>query len=444
MSDMIHNEMIASGKFICDFLASFEKNIGRYVYLRNHEELPLNVGNDVDLLLERGKRQQAIEFLRKFSGNSGWRILRQVEFGPLSAFLVSDDNSEFLHIDFFDRLDWHWAPYANTKRIIDNRQWNGHVYHPSPGDEVYINVMTRLLYEGRIREKHRKQADLIHASSPKHLLNAAFESNAGSPHVISVSSMVTNRQWEELEGSTRKIRLMVLLNSLRSRSFDSMNGLIRYANRGVNRLMKPPGLFVVFEGADGVGKSTVIDRILPALEGLSGRKDTLMFHWKPCRVSMRSPGEPPGPQMDPRSSVPRSIPLSFLFLAYHWLGFWWGWLRYLRPALVKNRAVIGDRYAHEFFLDPARLRLNLPPWLLRFAARCAPQPDLVIALIADPSRIATRKQELAVEEIEVYQKRVLHLQKEMKSIVVVDADQQVDEVANRVIEQLISISSSYH
>ena len=50
------NESAAStADFVILWLKEMEKRELRYVYLRNYEHLPTEVGNDVDLLIEQGK-----------------------------------------------------------------------------------------------------------------------------------------------------------------------------------------------------------------------------------------------------------------------------------------------------------------------------------------------------------------------------------------------------
>jgi thymidylate kinase len=183
----------------------------------------------------------------------------------------------------------------------------------------------------------------------------------------------------------------------------------------------------VFEGADGVGKSTVMEGILPFLKELTGKSDTLMFHWKPTRKSIRIAGEPAGAAQNPRGETARSPILSMFFLGYHWLGFWFGYLRHVLPARARNRAVIGDRYAYEFFLDPARLRLSLPRWMLKFASTTVPQPDLVICLVADPAVVVARKNELSETEIHHYQRELTLLTTKNRRFSLLQANGSIEE-----------------
>lgn len=206
--------------------------------------------------------------------------------------------------------------------------------------------------------------------------------------------------------------------------------------RLTRHILNPQGLFVVFEGADGVGKSTIMEGLVPLFEDLSGGGEALIFHWKPTKRSIRVASMPAGEAHNPRAMSPRSMPVSAVFLLYHWLGFWAGYLRFTRPARTANRAVLGDRYAYEFMLDPERLRFHLPAWLRKLAARTVPQPDLVICLIADPERIMARKQELTEAEIRKYQAALTAFAAQTHHAVVICADGDITGVLDHTCREV--------
>lgn len=163
------------------------------------------------------------------------------------------------------------------------------------------------------------------------------------------------------------------------------------------------GRFIVMEGADGVGKSTVLKLLLPKLMEAGPYSGVRFFHWKPVRSGIHDGGIPETVPHDPRGTAPRNPMASLVYLAYHWLSFWTGYFRFVRPALRRGMLVIGDRYTYDILLDPRRFRLKLPDWVLRVFVKTLPHPDAVLALVADPATIRQRKPELSVEEIVAYQ-----------------------------------------
>jgi thymidylate kinase len=303
---------------------------------------------------------------------------------------------------------------------------------------VALNVLTRLVYAGVVREKHRIQAQSYLAENGPEPLISAFGSHIGVKPGRHVAGLVVKQDWEELLRSVPEVRRGIFRQALSHSPNSALLGLWRYLRRATLRILRPSGPFLVFEGADGVGKSSVIEGILPFMKELTGKSDTLMFHWKPTRNSIRIAGEPAGPAQNPRGETARSPMLSMLFLGYHWLGFWFGYLRHVLPARARNRAVIGDRYAYEFFLDPARLRLSLPRWILKLASTTVPQPDLVICLVADPAVVVARKNELSETDIRHYQEELTLLTTQNPRFSLLHANGSIEENTHAALACLLS------
>ena len=84
------------------------------------------------------------------------------------------------------------------------------------------------------------------------------------------------------------------------------------------------GRFIVVEGADGVGKSTVLKLLLPKLMEAGPYGGVRFFHWKPVRSGIHDGGIPETVPHDPRGTAPRNSLASLVYLGYHWLSFWSG------------------------------------------------------------------------------------------------------------------------
>ena len=193
--------------------------------------------------------------------------------------------------------------------------------------------------------------------------------------------------------------------------------------------------FLALEGADGVGKSTVLRLLVPELVRRGGYKGYLFFHWKPIKGNLSYDAIPGDDPHNPRGKKPRNPVASLVFLAHHWLDFQVGYWRFVRPAIRAGRLVVADRYTYDVLLDPKRFRLRPPAWILRLFVWTIPRPDRAILLHADPVVIRTRKSELAKEEIADYQSALLSC-RQIRGIMPIDAERTPKVIVAEILEGL--------
>ena len=198
-----------------------------------------------------------------------------------------------------------------------------------------------------------------------------------------------------------------------------------------------PVRFIAIEGADGVGKSTILRLLIPELIKRGGYKGYLFFHWKPIKENLSYDAIPGDNPHDPRGKRPRNSVASLVFLAHHWLDFQMGYWRYIRPAMRSGRLIVADRYTYDVLLDPKRFRLRLPAWVLRLFVRTIPRPERAILLHADPAVIHARKPELTEAEIEEYQSALLSCLL-IRAALPIEAEQTPEEIVEGIIRRLFS------
>lgn len=190
--------------------------------------------------------------------------------------------------------------------------------------------------------------------------------------------------------------------------------------------------FLAIEGADGVGKSTVLRLLVPELVKRGGFNGYLFFHWKPIKSNLSYNAIPGDNPHDPRGKEPRHPLANLVFLTHHWLDFQLGYWRFIRPAIRSGRLVVADRYTYDVLLDPKRFRLKLPAWILRLFVRTIPRPDRAILLHADPAIIRARKPELTEREITIYQTTLLSC-RSIREAIPVKAERSPAEIVAQIV-----------
>lgn len=426
----------SKGEAVINILAVLEAGGLRTMYLRNYENLPQEVGNDVDLLVPAGMQRECAEQICKAASPLGWHKTHEMYFSPLALYLANTITGETLHFDLFDRIEWHFLEFADVEILFSRRQWNGIVNIPSVQDEIYLNLMTRLIYQGTIRDKHRKQTLQNLSGLNMEKIEKAFCDHLGKEGRI-LFNLLRQADWVAVSNHRTVARRGAFQNQAFQKPKRFVVGIWRYLTRSIGKVLKPQGFFVVFEGADGVGKSTVLEQITPWCAEWCAGREPYRFHWKPSK-SVRTNAPPPQETVDPRGKKLRSLYISLLFLTYHILDFWWGWLTRVYPAKVASRAVIGDRYCYDLFLDPRRFRLNLTPSICHFAVSLCPKPDLVVGLVADPKIIRARKPELDIEEINQYQASWNRISGGCSKFVTVSADGSREETVSILKRKILT------
>jgi len=204
-------------------------------------------------------------------------------------------------------------------------------------------------------------------------------------------------------------------------------------DRRVNRRLCLTGLFVVFLGPDGSGKTVVIEKILSNLAPFFGG-GTAYRHWRP-RIFRRKSHV--GPVMDPYAKAPRNMWASVAKVIFLWCDYFFGWWLTIRPKRAGSTLVVFDRYYHDILVDPKRYRYGGPMWVARWVGKLIPKPDMWILLDAPVEVLQARRQKAPYEEIARQRKEYLNWFRNLKNGIVIDASQTLDEVVAHVKQAIL-------
>lgn len=398
----------------------------RYLILRNYEELPEYTGNDVDILIDPRQLVVTQVILEKVASEEGWRIHNIGEFACRAIFLFNTETLEQLHLDLMCGIKWHTLQFLDNERMLDCSRPLKNFHIPSIADEAAVNLMTRLLYGGYVKEKYKegiRQAALGNREKFVETLHPWV----GTQLAENVVEKTIEGQWGAIESQVQAVRKQVVLANLRD-PVCLLSSLVSDVFRFVRRWTRAPGISVVFLGPDGCGKTSVADGLKGRLEKTFCPERGIHSHWKP----IRSKGASFAPTEDPHGKPSRNSLMSLAYFIYHYLPFIWGWWIHVKPVLFKNGLVIIDRYYYDFFVDRQRYRLNLPQWIVRLGFVFVKKPDLVFCLDADPEILQARKKEVSFDECSRQRNAYRKLAEELSDGHVIDASQPLEKVVQDV------------
>ena len=403
----------------------------RYLILRNYYELPEYTENDVDVLLDPSQRSQARAIMRCTAEGYGWEIHNIGEFSCHAFYLYHLETLEQIHIDLMCGVKWHSFFFASHADMLRARRPLKNFYTPDPVHEAAVNLLTRLLYSGYVKEKYRDGIQQ-RAERAGDQFKATLAPWTGQRLARKIVKAAGQGEWGVIESQASGVRKHTGFANLK-KPFRLAALLMADVARWVRRWISPPGISIVFMGPDGCGKTSVADQLKQELQGTFAPEHGIHCHWKPVRqMSGNAPTE------NPHGLAPRSRLLSLLYFGYHYLPFLWGWWRYIKPVLFRNGLAVIDRYYYDFFVDQRRYRLNLPEWIIKVGFVFIKNPNLVFCLDADPGILQARKQEVSFEECKRQRETYRALASRLSTGHVIDASQELDAVV-RDVQKIILV-----
>src|SRR5690606_25179337 len=147
-------------------------------------------------------------------------------------------------------------------------------------------------------------------------------------HAEAIEEAAKNNDWRAVQSNLKTYQTILHLacpSSAASRH--------REFYRKVRRVLHPTGLFVVFLGPDGSGKSSVIDALVPRLS-LAFISRSARWHLRPD-LDRRKAAEQGKVHPDPHGKPPRNAIASVLKLFYYLLDYVLGYVLKVRPQLVR-------------------------------------------------------------------------------------------------------------
>jgi thymidylate kinase len=407
----------------------------RFVVLRNYEDLPGVLGNDLDVLVEPSRVREAESLLVKAIHACGGRMHNRASFSPVSLFFHHPGSGRQYHVDLFHNLLWRGCVLLDANNVLTGARLHGDIPVPAVADEATLNLLTRLLYGGYVRDKYKNAIISILAEHPQAVQERITQALGHVGHML--LQEVAKSRWQVVESQVLSLRRALLRQNI-YHPVRLLRNWAQDALRLFKRALHPPGLALVLVGPDGCGKTSVGVSLKQRLAGTFYPEYTTHLHWKPRLTNAKASRATPFgvPCTEPHGQSIRPLVLNALYFLAHTLEIPLAWWWRVRPHLFRNHLVMIDRYYYDFMVDSRRYRLAVSPRWAWLMYRFIPKPDLVFCLSAPAAVIHARKQEVLLSETDRQTKAYEQVVSKLPYGHLIDANRPLQEVVAE-IEQIV-------
>ena len=416
-----------------------------YCVLRNYEELPERIGNDIDLLVHPGHVKIFRERLERVIADSGWSLLKNFErFRFHSYWLKAGQGHLVLHIDVWSVHHWKGICYAGNAAFFEKRKRFRQFYIPDPAVEVGLLFIKDLIQNDKVKTKYRKRIQEFAKAHPEGI-QEFLQWPLGARLAGRMTEKASHGAWDDIDAKSWTVRRAVLWRAfLRNpvSPFIDFSGFLW--GHFWSRLTRPNGIFLVLIGPDGSGKSTVAKQLQKSLRDLFDIHQYYHGHFgllpelKIFRnfflgaIGRKPPAPPAEAHNVPAHGLLRVLIYVFYYSVDYFLGHW-----IVRGFQSKGHLIIFDRYFYDWFIQGYYGRT--PRWLLPILKAVLPRPDLVVHLRNSPEIVHHRKAELTVEQIEDQAEKCREIVQGLTHAITVSTDSSVDEVVQAIAERVMEI-----
>jgi thymidylate kinase len=418
-----------------------------WMVFRNFEGLPdNNDSKDVDLLIRRTHIAKAITVLfatMKKMGYTRYTFDRFQCIWCYSFFKRVGSKWISIKVDLFYGLIFRGSETLSFSQIYDSSV----IYHgfrvPNPVMDSFMLWIKPVMTGGVVKDKY---VDRILKSAKNDEFLELIEKTFNARVLNEAKKYLVADEICNSACLQHKMRRISWLKSFRRHPITVLKDVVmHYLLEVVRRLKRPSGMITALLGPDGVGKTTIIEKILDEIPDvfIKDIEKIRVFHFRPNilpnlkKLLNKHYDESKENFNNPHRATPDNKINSLFRIIYYWIDYVLGSYK-IRKACVDGNIVIFDRYSYDFIVDPLRARISLSDKLISAFMLHVPLPDKAFVLCASPEAIYSRKQELEFEEITRQIDQYKLLAGKRREMVLIDADRSPGDIVDDIMYQWIS------
>lgn len=396
-----------------------------YVVVGDTRSYDSVIGSDIDLIVENNTLQTMALLLRTFCKEVNGRIVQALQHETGAWYYVlsvtSQDVAFFLSPDVCADYRRRGRCLLQASELLNSATRGDQSFFVPASPNAFIYYLLKKIDK---LELNPRQFEYLRLEWSKDRQCSLEEVKRfwGHTDASRIAHSLDKNDFEQLRTDIPQLQA-ALDKGLNVSGSDRLAEFVRKARRTIY----PTGISIVFLGADGAGKSSVIHQIEQTLAPVFRR--SRRYHLRPHFGHENGDARP---VKDPHGAPLRNPIASLAQLALWWLDYTWGYIVDIRWRLVRSTMVVFDRYFDDLLVDPRRYRFGGALRLAKCVARSVPRPHLVIMLDAPSEVLQSRKQEVPVEETTRQRHAYLDLARTLPNAHVVDASRPLDEVVAKV------------
>ncbi len=392
----------------CFFEALHHQNI-LYCVLRNYDELPDNISNDIDLLVSECDVSAFEECLLSAARTQELTLIsRPRRYGYRSYRFLVNQSGKVIHFDAWTKITWRGMAWANVDDILAKRRKYLNFYIPQYPDEVCVTLLKDLVQVGTVKDKYKESIRQF-ARHSRHDMIQSLSWSMKKQTVMDLCSLIARGEWVEIERNVAIIRRSLVAKCALARPVSLVWGAACFAGHYFRMLnSRRSGFFIAFVGPDGSGKSTIAGKVMDNLKEAFPK--TLYYHGRfyflpdlrniynvliaRFRQSRGSSENIKSELKEESDKVPKWR--LYLYMIYY---FWDYFLGYIVIGIVRSKSalLIFDRYFYDYFIQKQFSQGHHK--LARLMLTLIPKPDMIIYLKSAAQTIYNRKPELSEAQI---------------------------------------------
>lgn len=426
----------------------------KWCVLRNYQDLPRDVGNDLDLAAAPEDLSAFIAALRDVAQREQWLLVRTVHRSHYHGFyLCRDLGSELvdLHVDVWTMIGWRGVETTRIEALLAARAEFKGIPVASHGYEAAVSLLKELLQLGAVKDKGqggtKRRIQTLVAAAPNEFRQALAEVWGSATAELLMAPVVAG-EWATIDRLAPMLRQQLVSRRAAASPLGLAADWGRFGWGHLSQRARSSGVMLCFVGPDGAGKSTIADgvqdKLAPFFAGI------YRFHGRPRilppagaalvaakrLLGKKTPYVPPRDETH-RAPRTRGAAVSSVILGYYSLDYLLSHPRTFRQR-HSGILIVADRYYYDYVVSSERA-FGFPERIPRSVMALLPQPDLTFFLRASPDRILARKPELTRQEIERQNAMFGKMAAADQRMIEVDADRAISEVVHEISVRVLQL-----